>query len=736
MNKKHMSIQTGALALGLVVSALAGAQESDGLGEIVVTAQKRAQSLSDVPISVTAFSAEDIEKNKIEKLQDYVEKTPNVGYFTSGNTTGDRLAIRGVSNVGGFANSLGIYVDEFNVTPLQASTTYDQNLLDLERIEVLRGPQGVLFGRNLIGGAISLTTKKPDFDRSAELRANYGSFDSWMLNGSVNVPVVDGLVAVRATGFWRESDGFIRDIGPAGNTNDYEGKGARLAVRITPSENLTIDLTGSHSEYDQGMNNFIPSGQLNAGLGAFRVTSPIDDGQGFWPSNSRTIATDTPTFADNNTTIFTARAELDLGSMSLVSNSGYIENESGRSGDGDFTASTFYIDDVGSDLESYSTELRLQSNEGGRFDWVVGATYAHDQSSEFSLRTLYPLFLQRFGLTGTRRINDFGGDSLSESYAAFSDVTWHVSDAVALSLGGRFTHAREFAFRFTDSENFFTGIPLGSFKEGTREFDDFSPRVTALYRLDTQKNLYATVSKGFKAGGFNAGSASLPDVPQDFDKETAWNYEVGAKTFFFDRRLRANVSVFYMKWDDIQVTSGFLDANRNPRNTILNAAEASSKGVELDLTARPLSNLELQVGAGYNDAKFDSFPAAISEAGTFVDASGNSLPLAPEWTFNGSAEYGFPVFADYSGFVRTEYSYRAEVFTTSLNVSRLGEIVPSYDKWNLRAGVENDRYRFVAYVENLLDDNYLVGGFSTFYMSGNAVVVDPRRFGVQVAVKF
>jgi iron complex outermembrane recepter protein len=720
----------------VVPAALADEADNSGLDEIVVTAQKRVESARDVPISLTVFSAQQLQDYRIEGVQDYMALTPNVAFFTSGNSTDQKIAIRGVTNVGGYVNSIAMYVDEFNVTPGPTTSTYDQNLLDLDRVEVLRGPQGITFGRNVIGGAVSMTTRKPGPNFEADGSLEYGSFNTWMTRATVNLPVSSG-IAIRATGYIRESDGFIRDVGPGDSRNDYQGKGGRVAVRFLPTDSLTVDLTVARTQFDQGINDFVPSGVLLESLVPLGFTKPINDGEGFYPDNRDRVATNTPVTSSNDTSMVTERAEWNLGDFSLISVSGYIRNDTNYHGDGDMTAEDYYVDHLASQLRSYSTELRLQSNGKRRWSWIVGASYAHDENSSLTVRDLNDAFMRLLRLSGTRRVVDQDTMSSAKSYALFGDLTWRSeSERLAISLGARYTHDIEFDHFFDNSENLITGVPLGNNSQGSEVFNDVSPRLSVVYTLTPDANVYGTVSKGFKAGGFNFGVNQIPSISPRFGKEGAWNYETGLKTVMFKNRLRADLSLFYMKWSDIQVRAGYIAQNLVPIILIQNAASASSKGVELALEARPLSALSLELNAGYDEATFGSFPGALDLFGKVYDASGHPLLLAPKWTASTAAQYTIPVVADFDAFARVEYAYRDKFFNDPQELERAGHFVPSYNSWNLRVGFENDRYRLTAYAENVFDNKNYVGSRETQFLSGNAVVINPRRFGVQFTAKF
>ena len=727
------------------------------LEEVLVTAQRREQSQKDVPVSITAFSAENIEKLRLESLQDYAKLTPNLGYFTGGSTLSQVIAIRGVTNLGGYVNSLAVYVDEFNVTPGRAAASYEQSLFDLERIEVLRGPQGVFFGRNVIGGAIIQTTAKPSSRTEASVTAEYGNFGTWQARGMLNLPLSADKAAVRLTAMRSESDGFIDDIGPGHNTNDYDTTGGRAALRLTPTGDLTIDLSASHVERNQGIDSVVPTGQLFP-VQVLLGVAPIDDGQGFYPHNRNKIATNTPTSSSNDTDILTSRLQWDANAFSLISVSGYLKNKASSFGDADMSIGNFAVAAPRQRFEGYSTELRAQSRDAQHVRWVTGASFAEDKSDFHSSKTLFPdyysLFhLGAFGLpdpfpapSSAVQLENSDEHTETRSIGVFGNVDWtNAAENLTLSLGARFSHDRVGHGFNNRSENLFTGRPdTTPATSGTASFNDVSPRVSAVFKVTPETNLYASISKGYKPGGFNNFSQLTPQIPATFGPERALNYETGVKASLLDGRLRANLAIFYMKWKDIQVDAAFVDpATFVISHYVANGAAASSRGVELDLAAQLTSHLTLEAGVGYDHAKFDDFANALDLTGTPFDAGGNALPLAPKWTTNTALQYTFGISGQKHVYIRAEHIYRSLAYTSFDaipllfdNVARLGGSVPSYDTWAARIGLEGGNFRIAAYVENVADDNYVIGGRLDNYTSGNPVVVSPRRYGVRLTYDF
>lgn len=708
--------------------------------EVVVTAQNRRQSLQEVPISATAFTAADLEENRVTAVQDYAEMTPNLTFANSGRRSAADITIRGVSNLGGQNNAYGVYVDGLNVTPSSSDIAINPKLLDVKRIEVLRGPQGTHFGRNAIAGAVSITTKKPHDRFAAEVTGKYERFNTGMGSGMVNVPITDGLY-VRANGFYERSDGYIEDIGPANNTNSREEWGGRVAARYEPFSNLTIDVSASHSAFDQGYWTMVPSDDVNPALesilSALDNPGGIREGQGAFPENEETVSTDAPFQSELTTTTITGRAEYRLDTFSIISLTGWIDGSSSTKGESDNTSQDIITEDVEETLNAFSQEVRVQSTDEDSFDWLLGANYADDETQFIINRFFgddFPLaaFLPspppfQFDRGRTVRV--------TESYGVFGEVGTSLwNDRLDLLLGLRYTHdevsseddSRVFSI-ITDPDNpNFPGQFFERDTSGSISFDDLSPRFAVTYHLSESSNLFATVSRGYKAGGFNENQTQGEPT---FGDEVLWNYELGLKSDLLNSRVRLDATVFYMDWTDLQVNSVDLSTG-TPVFETQNAAEASSKGAEVQLRAVPVDRLEVGGSVGYLDATFDSFPEANVE-GQQRDLSGGPLPRAPDWTASGFARYEYSFTDRFAGFVRGQVSYTGERYEDI--AAREPFFVPAYTVVDFSLGVETDRFRVSAYVENALDNEHYVGiRESSLSLSGLQVSPQPRVFGVEL----
>lgn len=747
----------------LPVAALAQSSTDDTSGrleEIIVTANKRAQNLTDVPISIAAYTSVDIEKSAIREVEDYALLTPNVGFDTDGSPSDSTIFIRGVGNLGGNTASVITYIDEVAVTPSVATglsgnglDANDPNLSDIERIEVLRGPQGVSFGRSALGGAVSITTAKPGPEVEGRIDAEYGRFGTGLVRGMANVPVSDS-VFLRANAYYTFSDGYLRNFGSSGDSNDYDGQGGSLALRLLPSDRLTFDFRAAAREFRQGLDSGVPTGVLSPTLIALGF-DPVDDGQGFYPENRRAVATDAPTETDIDSTNLSARVAYDFGASTAILVLGYLDGQVDYAGDGDLSASDFTFDDNDVEYSATSAELRLQSDDESGFGYVAGVNYNRDKSSSAFVRTFGTAFFGGF-FEGDRPIDEVVRATVT-NYAAFVDLRWtFLDDALTVSLGGRYSDSK---FEGSYDEVVFLFVP-GQYDPFTASRSNsssaFTPRLNVVYAVTSDVNVYGTVSQGFKpAGASLLRLATDPATGQPFDanygKETMWNYEVGIKGEAFDRRLRFGLAAFLMKWSDIQVGVGFaepvdLDGDGiadvfDVTGATQNAASARSLGVELDLAARPTDALTVALAVGYNDTEFESFPNALVEdpatgATSAIDASGNQLVLAPEWSASASVEFAPRLGTRWQPFIRAEYVYKDEQFTDVSNLRAVNYVIPSYDYINAQIGFEFDRFRVTAYADNVTDENYITGFNGSQFFSGARAAVNPRTYGLRFSARF
>lgn len=717
------------------------AQDSDSLSieEIIVTAQRREQNLQDVPIAISAFTAETIEKNMFSDVSEYVTKTPNASFITNGARSRRQISIRGVTNFLGFVgtSTTGFYVDDFSV----AASTINPPIMDVERIEILRGPQATYFGRNALGGGISVTSKKPTNDFHGSVMMDYSRFDTIDAEGVVNIPLVDDRLAMRMNIKSVTSDGHIKNINPIGGGNDSEYEYVKTSLRYTPTENLTIDVIFQYATEDVGMREGVPSGVFSnfAGNVLFSGQFPDRDGDGrsdpfiddigFWPQNRNRTNFNTPQSIGTNLRNGVVRIDYDRNDLLFTNITGYINSDFTLAGDIDGSSRDFFNEFRNLERQSVSTEFRIQNTNDSPLQWSLGLLYAKDEGKDKN-RTFVGQEMV-FGLPNGFLIDREDSTSDGDTWAIFGQVDYDFSDKLTASIGGRYSDETK--------ESNISGFG-GGFEQVLSvksNFTDFSPRIALTYQATDTLTYYGTISKGFKSGGVQI--APNPDS-ETYDPETLWNYEVGIKADLLDQRLRLNAAFFYMDWTDLQVSFQENVINENGDFEIWggvnNADSATSKGAELTATALISENLIVNFNIGYLDAKFEQFTALIDGQNRLLD--GRTIPNSPKWTMGADAEYGFRYNDNWDGYVRLEWTYRHDIRpnTTALIYDGFPYEVPSYDYFNLRIGAEMANIRIVAYAENLFDNNYYTNAYQKAFASGLFIEPSFRTYGVRVTYAF
>jgi iron complex outermembrane receptor protein len=735
----------------LTLSSAIVAQDSVGIEEVVVTAQRREQNLQDVPISISAFNADAVEAYMFNDVADYVTRTPNISWKSDGSKSRRELSIRGVTNFLDVNSPLrpatfAFYVDDFSIV----GSSSNPPIMDVERIEVLRGPQATYFGRNATGGGISITTKAPHNELAGSVMVDYSNYDTKDVEGVVNVPIVKDMLAIRGNIKYTESDGNIENVNPVGGGNDSEYKYARAKIRFTPTEDLTVDVTGTLASETTGMREGVPSGAYSffaerlygRDFARFEdadgdgLSEALHDGIGFWPENRNKVNFNFPQEVGTTYRMITGRVDYELGNVLLTSITGHISSDFNLNGDVDGSSIDGWNEFRNINRDSFSQEIRIQSNDDtSRFRWNIGGLYADDVGHIIS--DTFTGADNGFGLPQWLRIG--GGDTEDgiEGWHLFGQVEADFTKNLTLSVGGRYSEEIR-----TVTDNFF---PLGqpsvhiSVKE---KFTSFSPRLALNYAVTDDINLYTSISKGFKSGGVTRfGEDGIP-----FDPEIVWNYEVGVKADLLKNRLRVNAAAFYMDWSDMHV--GFLVPQLGGQiggSVVSNADSASSKGVEVSVTALPVDNLIVNFNVGYLKAQLDKATVFIrdnvcnhippsTECNHVLD--GTPTPLSPEWTMSADAEYTFSVSPTYDGFARVEWTYRDDVHRSQvedlLKPDGFPWSVPSYDFFNVRAGVRHKDFTITGYAENVFNSHFYQNAYRKAWAGGVSLEPSLRSYGIRV----
>lgn len=667
-------------------------QRATRVDDVIVTARKRAEDSLTVPMSVSAFSGERLERTGAANLRDIGGLAPGVS-FNDSNGGAAEFSIRGLTSAGsGSDTSIGLYVDEVFVGD-EAATS--QRLFDLENIQVLRGPQGTLFGRNTVAGALNVVTRKPDGEFGGSVEATVGDHGLRQIGAALNLPLEEDRLAARITIVSRERDGYLRNAanpGERGNNEDGVSARAHLLARPTDSLTLLASLDGSRDRVCDNMFSLV-GGSLFSGQ--------TDPDQSAW---------DGPCRRSLDVLGGSLRADQALGQLTFTSITAYRERESDFLTDRDFTGLPVLATGLATDESQWTQEFRLASPGGGRTNWVVGGFYFKRNLHQDTVLELGPGFLG----AGLTNLVHALADSETESYAAFGSVDHALTPRLRAELGLRYTWETK-AIDYVQTAT----LPIPGFGVVApfhKETDggQWSPTLTLTYALDDQSSAYARVARGFKSGGFNTGASSNPAQVQ-FEPETLWNYEIGYKARLFDSRLRLETSAFYIDYTDIQQSdqdgAGFY---------ISNAASARSYGVEGQAALYLADNALLNASIGYVDARYDSFGAK----------SGNALPRAPEWT----AAVSLDLSRDMGGgsvFLIPEAVYRSGNYVDSANTELFRQ--PAHTLLNLHLGFESAAgWTITAWGRNLSDERVTLGGFAVAPVLYARTVSPPRTFGVDL----
>lgn len=640
------------------------AAASAGLQDIVVTAQRRSENLQDVPIAVSAFSAQQLESRNVSDALDLVQYVPNM--FGSNNTgigSANVYYIRGIGNtesIATFDPPIGTYIDDIYISRQNANNF---SLFDVERVEVLRGPQGTLFGRNTTGGAINIILAEPAKTFGGFMEASYGRFDRMALRGSVDLPVAD-ILSFKVSGFWQRSDGYVKNTTTGERLNDDDGAGLRLAARLQPSSNLTWNVSVARiGDNSDALLNFEcdPANPTDCD-GRFATTGLRKNFPGGGSQFAPLVISGRKANFDlgNKTanTLVTSNLEWGVGedhTLNIIT--GYVDLEQkfaldffdGRGGPSllapippvrGFDRGGFTILNDGKHRQ-FTQEMKFSGSLGDDlFDYVSGIYYFHEDNKT-DLADVFTLFApgapsdQLPLLLGDRRI-----DNTTKAWAGYAQFNVHPTEELTLTAGIRYTDEKK-TFSISDNRpscavvgpaclddanlTALNGTPIPQ----TQNTKLWTPRFAVNYEPTRDILLFASATRGFKSGGWNArGTAANELLP--FGPEKVWSYEAGFKTDWFDRRLRVNLTGYILDVAELQTPSAFQRTNGSIAFITRNFADYRNKGLELEVTAVPTPGLNAYVNVGWQDDKYiiDRNAPALDEFGVQSVAAQQAACLA------------------------------------------------------------------------------------------------------------
>lgn len=704
-NSAAAAVAVVALSIPVQVSAQQPSEPQDNadstqnsveeVEEIVVTAEKREANLQDVPIAITAISGESLVRTGISNVEDLQFFIPGV------SVTNDSMAIINIRGIG--TSAFGVATDPsttvyYDGVYIPRPTTSYQDMFDVERIEVLRGPQGVLFGRNSAGGTLNTISKMPTTELSGTVGVTLGNYDKRNLSGTISGELATG-VRGRVTAVRNIRDGIYEDVVSNRRYQNEDNLAGRLTLAFDPTDNLQIVLRADGARDREtgypAVRDFYPPEFALAG-----ATIPDDDDE---------IALDTRPKNNVDTGGVSSTISYDAGPVTLRSISAYRASDVKQVLDVDATDLFLRNIEFFEKSKSFTQELQVLGEDSGPLRWIVGGFYLNEKGDD-EIRIIEP-----------GRLLAIPESNTTNAYALFGQATYAVIDRVRLTAGLRYSYEKkDFGYRiFFDGAEVDAGTPSDSWKAWTPKFGvDFD--------VTDDVMLYTSATRGFKSGGFQLGDGR-PFLP-----EYLWSYEAGVKSTLFDRRLRANATAFYYDYTNLQVVEYI-----NGVATTTNAGKATIKGVELEFLARPTQRLSLNSTVAYLDARYDVyFDAETSLAG-------NRLPNAPKWNLTFGAEYRAPIGKAGELLLRTDIAWRDKIyFKPNNNPLYAGESVTLV---NGRVAYQPNgkNWELAAYGRNLTNERYVsykAVGTDVTGVSNPALPLtvygEPRQFGVQARYFF
>jgi iron complex outermembrane receptor protein len=722
MKSVDLALTVRCLLLGtatLPLAATAQTASETGLEEIVVTATKRPASIQDVPIAITALTGDALDEAGVGRVDDIASGAPNTFINTGGGLRTTSVTVRGISsnpNNPGVDPAVGVFVDGVYMS---RPTTLNGSLFDLERIELVRGPQGALYGKNTIAGAINFISRAPSDVPTGEVRVGYGNYGDTNVFGMLSGPLGSDRVLGRISGSWQQRDGLIDNLATGTELNDIDAQSVRGALlwKATDAVNVTLRADTSRDRTNAGASEIY----LN---GAFEGT-PLEDASPW----DRKVANDRDTEQDRDSDGLGLQVDAAWGPGTLTSITAWRQFEWQNVADNDFTVLNMLSSGIEEDQSEWSQEFRYVSDSAGPFQYVVGAYYSDQSLDTASIATVGPdLQIYPDEVQGIIR-----ADLTTESFALYGQGSYDFDDRWNLTVALRYSDESKEVAHSQVGDPFEILLPNQPLQRLSRSDSEVSPSASVTYRVREGLQAYASYGRGFKAGGYNVFSISLTDTAE-YEPETVDSYELGVKSQFADDRVRLNAALFYMEYQDLQVNQLVLE-NGVPQFTTSNAASATSQGVEIELAAQLVEGLELDLAYGYTDATYDDFRNANFDGDDF---SGNTLPEAAKHTVTTAINYRRGVGTGLELTARADLAYRSSVFFEPDNVPQYEQ--GDYTLLGARLGIASadGRWGVTVWGRNLADEEYVVYRGDGVIVPGQAIQTLglPRTYGVELSVGF
>jgi iron complex outermembrane receptor protein len=730
------------------------AQSPDAIGDIIITARKRAEPAQSVPIAVTVLGDEALRTRNVQSLADVSRFVPNLtldmGQGISGGSSSASIYIRGIGQNDPSPTAdpgVGLYVDGVYIGRSVGSLL---DVVDLDRIEVLRGPQGTLFGKNTIGGAISLTSRRPGDTFGGRIEGELGGYDLRGVRATVDLPF-SSTFAATASFAYRHREGFARSLVTGekyGGIDHLSGRGL-IRWKPDPAFTVTLIIDGSQQRDD---------GQFVRPVAPFNPTIPSTitllnnlvyskppynsayDSR-WLPTSTYTNFATSPAASDADIFGISGTLEWQLGpGVTLTSISAYRRLKTYIAVDSDASPLPVNYQKYNDIQKQFSQELRLDGTSfGDRLNWTLGGYYFHEDIRNTALldafHGLYPA-VPNTGLD-LNVLEHF--NPKNRAYAVFGQATIKLSNTLSLTGGLRYN--REHKYVSVEGQRLVSNTVFLPFLERSLSFQSWTPKVSLEFKPRKGMLLYASVSVGFKSGGINYQVVNPSDfVP--YKSESATTYEIGSKADFFSNRLRVNIALFDTKYSDLQLRYRAGPGQFNCPTTaafcsfVVNAAKVDVRGGELELTARPVAGLELNGSVGHVTERFTSIDPLLV-AGNVVNAN-TQLPKTPRWTFGLGGGYSIPIKGVGSLNLRTDYSWKSSQFIEISNSPRLRQAAYGLLSGRIALMTVDKKWEFALSGENLTNEVYITSGSVTYASTGadGAGYGLPRTWRLSASYKF
>ena len=713
-NYKKVMLVLILFILAIAQSVFAANQEENStlpqLETITVSAQKRTQKVQDIADSITVLDEILIEDASIDGMEGLSSHVPNLEFYNFGSRRHSITFMRGVMSNHAGEPATGYYVDGVNYSK---SFMFDFPLFDVEQIEILRGPQGTLYGRNTMGGLINVMTRKPDNNFSTFTSIGFGSRNLKQLKWNLRAPIIDDLLSFSFSGVVKTQDGYMDNTTPASGDDGRhtDEKAGRFKLRYRPTDKLDMILSVDRSEHEDGVfpfrrterNAFVKSGSLAL------------DKSGHYSHDFEGISEDSFWGASLKTEYIA-----DFATLTAVT--GYRDYATDERMDSDFSPLDMTRMHYLRNEQTISQEIRLVSPENSSsLQWVAGLYFFH-LDGKLDSTNIY-----RSGMIGHSQ-NPFStstGEKLvdteseNQGAAVFGQTTWSINQRFDLTLGMRYEYEEsemEMKTVLVPTTGAWTTLEDTS---GENDFSAFLPKLSGSFHLTEEHMLYATVAAGHRSGGF---SASAPVGKKAYDEESSVQYEIGSKSLFLHNSLMLNMALFYNDIDDEQIS---LFDQRTNRPYVANAGESHRLGVEAEARYTPFEGFEINGGVTWLEAEFDQYNDPVSGA----DYKGNTPFGAPEFTYNIAAQYRYPINAKWILLSRVELNGIGDRYLDNANQVE----ADPYELVNIKIGFEGDNIECYFCARNLLDEDYVLFENTK---SGIAEDGEPLTAGVTLNYRF